>query len=136
MRKPTILCVDDEPNGLTGRESLLRRHGYDVVATTSGRESLDLLEEVDVDAVILDYRMPEMMGNAVAERMKQLRPEVPIMMLSAQDSVPPAALHSTDTFLPKSASPDQFLDAVHDMVAAGSPFFRRWLQNWKRRLSA
>jgi CheY-like chemotaxis protein len=136
MRKPTILCVDDEPNGLSGREFLLRQHGYDVVATTSGRESLDLLETAAVDGVVLDYRMPEMMGDAVAARMKELRPGVPIMLLSAQDSVPAAALRSADTFLPKTAPPDQFVDAVHDMVASGSPFFRRWLQNWKRRLSA
>ena len=136
MRKPTILCVDDEVNGLVGREALLRLQGYDVVVTTSGRRSLDLLEEVDVDAVILDYRMPEMMGDAVAERMKQLKPEVPIMMLSAQERVPPTALRSTDTVLSKSAPPDQFVDAVHELVANRSPFFHRWLQNWKRRLSA
>jgi len=71
MRKPTILCVEDELKGLTGREPLLRQHGYDVVATTSRREGFDLLEEVDVDAVILDYRMPQIMGDAVAAR--QLR---------------------------------------------------------------
>jgi len=136
MRKPTILCVDDEVNVLTGREFLLRQHGYDVVVTTSGRESLDLLEAVDVDAVILDYRMPEMMGDAVAARMKQLKPEVPIMLLSAQDRVPAAALRSADTFLSKSVPPDEFVDAVHDMVASGSPFFGRWLQSWKQRLSA
>jgi CheY-like chemotaxis protein len=40
MRKPTILCVDDDLNHLTGRESLLRLHGYDVVVTTSGWQSL------------------------------------------------------------------------------------------------
>jgi CheY-like chemotaxis protein len=136
MRKPTILCVDDELNHLTGRESLLRLYGYDVVVTTSERQSLRLLQQVAVDAVVLDYRMPEMMGDAVAARMKQLRPEVPIMLLSAQDHVPPAALRSTDTFLPKSAPPDQFVDAVDDMVAKGPPFFYRWLQNWKRRRAA
>jgi CheY-like chemotaxis protein len=102
MRKPTILCVDDELNGPTGRESLLRQHGYDVVVTTSGREGLDLLEEVEVDAVVLDYRMPDLMGDAVAARMKQLKPEVPIMLLSARDRVPPAALGSADSFLSKS----------------------------------
>jgi hypothetical protein len=58
------------------------------------------------------------------------------MMLSAQDCLPPATLHAAASFLSKSAPPDQFVDAVHDMVSAGSPFFRRWLQNWKRRLSA
>lgn len=123
-------------NVLTGREFLLRQHGYDVVLSTSGRESLDLLEAVDVDAVILDYRMPEMMGDVVAERMKQIRPEVPIMMLSAQDRVPAAALRSADAFLSKSVPPDQFVEAVHDLVADGSPFFHRWLHHWKQRLSA
>ena len=136
MRKPMILCVDDEVNGLTAREFVLRQHGYDVVVTTSGRGSLSLLEEVDVDAVILDYRMPEMMGDVVAQRMKQLRPEVPIMMLSAEDCVSQGARHNADSFLPESVPADQFVDAVHDMVAAGSPFFHRWLQNWKQRLSA
>jgi len=136
MRKPTILCVDDELNGLTGRESLLRQHGYEVVATTSGHQSLELLEATDVDGVVLDYRMPDLMGDAVAARMKQLKPEVPIMLLSAQDRVPAAALRSADTFLSKSVPPDQFVDAVHKMVAAGSHFFHRWLENWKRRLSA
>jgi len=136
MRKPTILCVDDELNGLSGRECLLKLHGYEVVATTSGEESLDLLEQVDFDAVILDYLMPEMMGDVVAARMKQLKPEVPIMFLSAQDRIPRSVLNLADTFLAKSAPPDQFVDAVHEMVASGSPFFERWLQNWKQRLSA
>ena len=77
MRRPTILCVEEKPNGLTGRESLLREHGYDVLAATTGRESLDLLEEADVDGVILGCHLQEIMGDTVAERMKQLRPEVP-----------------------------------------------------------
>jgi len=136
MRKPTILCVEEKPNGLTGRESLLREHGYDVPAATSGRESLDLLEEADVDGVILDCHVQEIMGDTMAERMKQLRPEVPIMMLSAEDSVPRTARYSADAFVPSTAPADQFVEAVHDMVAAGSPFFHRWLQNWKQRLSA
>jgi CheY-like chemotaxis protein len=135
MRKPTILCVDDEVNVLTGREWLLRQHGYDVVVTTSGTQSLDLLRSAAVDAVILDYRMPEMMGDVVAARMKQLKPEVPIMMLSAQD-LPPIALRTSDAFLSKSVPPNQFVNAVDDLLAARSPFFYRWWQNWKRRLSA
>ena len=134
MRKPTILCVDDEENGLLGRESLLRQYGYEVVATTSGRQSLDLLKTGPVDAVILDYRMPEMMGDVVAARMKQLRPEVPILMLSAHDALPAHVLRATDTFLSKSAPPRQFVDAVGELVAMRSPFFYRWLQNWKRRI--
>jgi len=136
MRKPTILCVDDEANGLAGREFLLRQHGYDVLVTTSGYRGLELLQSVPVDAVILDYRMPEMMGDVVAARMKEIKPYVPILLLSGYDGLPDAALRSTDRFLSKSAPPDQFVVAVGDLVSMRDPFFFRWLQNWKRRLSA
>lgn len=134
MRKPTILCVDDEASGLFGRESLLRLYGYEVVATTSGRQSLDLFQASSVDAVVLDYRMPEMMGDVVAAHMKQIKPEVPILMLSAHDALPPTALRATDIFLSKSATPSQFVHAVQQLLAARSTFFYRWLQNWKRRI--
>jgi CheY-like chemotaxis protein len=136
VRKPTILCVDDEMNVLTGRECLLRRHGYEVLVTTSGPEGLELLQAAPVDAVILDYRMPEMMGDKVAARMKQLKPEVPILLMSAHDHLPASALRWSDSFLSKSASPQEFVIVVDSLLSAQATFFQRWLQNWKRRLSA
>jgi CheY-like chemotaxis protein len=132
----TILCVDDEWSGLTGRQSLLEQSGYQVVITTSGREGLALLESLPVDAVILDYLMPEMPGDQVAARMKRIRPEIPIMMLSAHDALPQDAVRWTDTVLSKSAPPAQFVTAVHELVDQHSAFFHRWWQGWKRRLSA
>ena len=80
IRKPTILCIDDEVNVLTGREFLLRRHGFNVLITPSGREGPDLLETKAVDAVVVDYRMPEMMGDKVAAQMKRLKREVPLLL--------------------------------------------------------
>ena len=136
MKKVTILCVDDEPNGLTGREWLLRQQGYEVLITTSGHQGVELLQSAAVDAVILDYWMPEMMGDRVAARMKQLRPDVPIMLLSADDRLPQSALKSTDLFLSKNLPPEAFVSAVNDLLAERTPFFHRWLQNWKKRLIA
>lgn len=136
MRRATILCVDDELSGLTGRESLLKQHGYEVVISTSGAGGLALFRSMPVDAVILDYRMPGMMGDQVAARMKQLKPDIPILLLSGHDRLPHAALRWTDTFLSKSAPPGEFVNAVHEMLEIHSPFFHRWWQNWKRRLSA
>jgi CheY-like chemotaxis protein len=136
MKKPTILYIDDDVHGLTAREWLLRQRGYDVLITTSGRQGVELFRSVPVDAVILDYWMPEMMGDKVAASMKQVKPEVPIMLLSADDGLPQDALRSTDTFLSKSLPPGRFVVAVDELLEARSPFFQRWFQGWKRRLTA
>jgi CheY-like chemotaxis protein len=61
-----ILCIDDEPVGLRVRKMLLESQGYKVLTATSGREGLQLFATHPVDAVVLDYTMPEMNGDQVA----------------------------------------------------------------------
>jgi len=58
---------------------------YNVLITTSGRQGLALFTSLPVDVVILDYEMPEMNGDVIAAKMKESKPEVPIMLLSAHD---------------------------------------------------
>ncbi len=136
MRRARILCVDDELSGLTGRECLLKQHGYEVVISTSAADSLALFQSTSVDAVVLDYRMPGMTGDQLAARMKKLKPDIPIMLLSGYDRLPHAALRWTDTFVSKSAPPAEFVHAVSELIETHSSFFHHWLHNWKRRLSA
>jgi CheY-like chemotaxis protein len=112
----TILYVDDDLSGLTGREALLKLQGYNVFISTSGNQGLELFRSLPIDAVILDYQMPEINGDALAARMKQLKPHVPIMLLSAHASLPEDALRRADTFLSKRESPQAFLAAVRDLV--------------------
>jgi CheY-like chemotaxis protein len=66
MGKPVVLCVDDDLDGLIGREALLRQNGYNVLISTSPREGLRLFSSCHIDAVVLDYAMPEMCGDALA----------------------------------------------------------------------
>jgi hypothetical protein len=68
--------------------------------------------------------------------MKQVRPGVPIMMLSAQERIPAEALEEVDAFVSKAQAPLEFVAAVHELVATDPPFFARWLQDWKQRSRA
>lgn len=132
--KATILCIDDHWNGLIGRKELLEQCGYEVLEATCGDDGLKLFRSHSVDAVILDYQMPGMNGDVVAARMKRLKSNVPIMLLSGFGDLPEKKLSSVDTFLNKSEAPTTFLSTVHELLEGPpKPFFYRWLDRWKSR---
>jgi CheY-like chemotaxis protein len=83
-----VLCVDDEQIGLRVRKILLERAGYRVLTAPDGPSALEIFAAEPIEAVVLDYSMPGMHGGEVAVRMRQTKPEVPILLLSAYLDLP------------------------------------------------
>ncbi len=68
-----VLLVDDEPDiQLIGQTTLELLGGYDVLVAGTGAEALALAAENGVDAVLLDYMLPDMDGPAVFRALRQL----------------------------------------------------------------
>ena len=109
-QKKLILCIDDHRQGLHARRLILQNAGYDVVTASSGRIGLGLLERHPVRLVILDYRMPEMNGDAVAREIRRTHPNVPIVMLSGQLDIPKRAASAVDAFVTKGQPPAVLLE--------------------------
>jgi CheY-like chemotaxis protein len=107
-----ILCVDDEAVGLSVRKMLLEAQGYRVLTAENGPDALVLFSSEDVEAIVLDYSMPGMNGDVVAERMKELRPDLPIIMLSAYVDLPSATLALVDRSITKGEPPPVLLEAI------------------------
>ena len=78
----TLLIVDDEPNILTTLRRALELEGYGVEVAGSGRIALDKARAHAFDAVLLDVAMPEMDGLATLKALRELRAELPVMMMS------------------------------------------------------
>lgn len=77
-----ILCVDDEPQVLSGIELTLRRH-YVVLTATSGSAALDLLvAEPSVAVIVSDMRMPGMDGAAFLARARHMAPDAARILLT------------------------------------------------------
>jgi len=132
--KTTILCIDDHWLGLIRRKRLLEENGYEVLEATNGQEGLELFLSQPVDAVILDYQIPGMSGDAIAAKMKCISPEVPILLLSAYGPLPKAKLKAVDAFLSKMQPPMILLSTLQQMLEGSpKPFFYRWLHDWKQR---
>jgi CheY-like chemotaxis protein len=118
--KKTILCVDDNEQILSVRTFLLETRGYRVIALTS---PLDALETIagslpgSLDLLLCDLLMPQMDGNELVGRAKQLHPALPAMIVSGTVTGY-ARAGRADVFLPKGAcSPAELLERVRVLVA-------------------
>jgi CheY-like chemotaxis protein len=96
-----ILCVDDELVGLRVRKILLERAGYRVLTALNGAAGLEVFSREPVEAVILDYSMPGMHGGEVASRMRQAKPHIPILLLSAYIGLPAEVTSLVDLYMTK-----------------------------------
>jgi len=78
----SILFVDDEDLQVDLGKQMLERLGYKVVARTSSIEALELfrIKPNDFDLVITDMTMPSMTGDALAQQLMLIRPDIPIIL--------------------------------------------------------
>lgn len=114
--KKTLLCVDDEAVGLKVRKIILERQGYKVLTASEGAEGLNVFADHHVDAVVLDYYMPGMNGGDVAAAMKNTKPRVPIILLSAYVTLPQEVVDSVDAFIVKGDSPEILLGKIAELM--------------------
>ena len=80
----TILVVEDEEGVREVAERILQDIGFQTIGAEDGRHALDIMEEVgdSVTAVLLDLSMPRMGGAETFRRLREVRPELPILMMS------------------------------------------------------
>ncbi len=119
----TILCIDDDDGVLSYHRALLERRGDEVLTAVSDRQGLHLAEVCPVAAVIVDYHMPEMNGHEVATKIKRIRPQVPIVMVSSDDAVREQALDAVDAFVSKDEVARSLLSVLNRVCREGPSSF-------------
>src|SRR5262245_9308555 len=111
-----VMVVDDHPMWRDGVARDLTEAGYDVVATTGeGRQALRIAAAVRPDLVVLDLQLPDLSGVEVARGLGAYDRPPRVLVLSAsgeQEDVLEAVKAGASGYLVKSASRDEFLEAV------------------------
>ena len=82
-----VLVVDDDATMCELFEMALRRLGHQAVTVTSGREALQKLDESDFDIVLTDIAMAEMDGLELCQKVSELRPGLPVIVVTGQGSM-------------------------------------------------
>jgi CheY-like chemotaxis protein len=111
-----VLCVDDELVGLQIRKILLERAGYRVLTAPDGPSGLEIFSTEPVEAVVLDYAMPGMHGGEVAVRMRQTKPHVPILLLSAYMGLSAEVTSLVDLYMTKGEGAPVLLEKLGSLL--------------------
>ena len=117
-----VLCIDDSQDVLECERAFLESFGYTVLTASSGGEGLELASVHSVDVVIVDYLMPEMSGQEFAMKMRRLKPEAAIIMLSAAIDIPEQALQLVDAFIAKDGLASQLVPMIAQLHGCGPTF--------------
>ena len=118
---PKILVVDDASLNIRMLSAVLSSHGYEIQATTSGHEALEILEEQRPDLILLDYLMPGLDGLVVCRAIKA-RPEtadIPVIFLTVNteiDNIVEAFKAGAVDYLTKPFNPEELLARVNTHV--------------------
>jgi len=119
--RETILFVDDEESLRTLSRQVLQEQGYAVVEACDGEEAVETFQGTheNIDLVLLDLTMPRKSGWAAFEEIREISPEVPVILssgYSTQGGGKTANRRGANAFLPKPYKAQQLTQAVRTVL--------------------
>jgi two-component system cell cycle sensor histidine kinase/response regulator CckA len=117
----TILVVDDEPMALKLVQSILEKRGFEVLASTSPIQAVEVFEAQSdrIELLISDIVMPEMDGTKLASRLVAVNPDLPVLFMSGfvtENEVADASAIAQFAFIRKPFRPSTLVQAVQKML--------------------
>lgn len=117
----TILVVDDEEMVRNAARRILEHSGYTVITAVDGQEGLEIFESRhgELAAVLLDLTMPRMNGETACIKMREIAPQVPIILSSGyseNESSSPALFKEVAAYIRKPYRLKQLLDILKEVT--------------------
>lgn len=82
-----ILVVDDEIGILESLSGILQDEGYDTTTASNGNDAIKNMQDNDVNLVLLDVQLPDINGVEVLRKIKEIEPDVPVIMISGNATI-------------------------------------------------
>jgi DNA-binding response OmpR family regulator len=112
--KAAVLVVDDEPKILELIKSYLEMNGYTAICAKNGREAAALFDENPVSLILLDLMLPDLSGEELCKKIRQVS-DVPVIMITAkvdEASIIHGLNIGADDYVCKPFSPKQLIARV------------------------
>lgn len=111
-----ILCVDDEPNIVELKCTILQAAGHQATAATSAQDAIQKLEQNAYDAVVTDWRLGDANGRAIVQAAKN-NSTMPVVVVSGYVAEAfQAAEPLADLYLEKPVNPEELVTIVNELL--------------------
>lgn len=115
--KKVILCAIDNEQELSVLKFLLSTNGYRVLAAANGQEAIEAFSSAQIDLVMADQSLPQMSGNQLASRLKQIASYVPVLLLGDPQAMGSELLAADAVVAKRNCSPHDLLERIKAMSA-------------------
>lgn len=107
-----ILIIDDDKDLCFVLKRFLSKHGFEVLEATSGKAALEILDSVEPDLILCDFRLEDMSGSSILKKIKEKIPAVPVIIITGYSNIKTAVevmkLGAMD-YVTKPLLPDEIL---------------------------
>jgi DNA-binding response OmpR family regulator len=111
-----LLVVDDDVHIQKLYKEELEEEGYEVIIAGTGKEALELFEKENPDIVTLDILMPDIDGISLLRKMKEQRPNIPIIMSTAYDYRDDFAVWASEAYIVKSSDLTELKKTIKNLM--------------------
>jgi CheY-like chemotaxis protein len=130
-----ILWVDDEINLLKPHLLFLEKKGYETYTSNNATDAIEMIENENYDAVLIDENMPGMSGLEALPKIKEIRPNLPIIMVtkSEEEHIMEDAIgkHISD-YLIKPVNPNQVLLSLKKILDSSKIISEKAIINYQQ----
>ena len=115
-----ILIIDDDKDLCFVLKRFLSKHGFEVIEATSGKAALEILENVEPDLILCDFRLEDMSGSSILKKIKEKNPSVPVIIITGYSNIKTAVevmkLGAMD-YVTKPLLPDEILLTIRKALS-------------------
>jgi two-component system response regulator HydG len=115
-----ILIIDDDKDLCFVLKRFLSKHGFEVLEATTGKTALELLESVEPNLILCDFRLEDMSGSSILKKIKEKYPAVPVIIITGYSNIKTAVevmkLGAMD-YVTKPLLPDEILLTIRKALA-------------------
>jgi CheY-like chemotaxis protein len=121
LNQTTVLYVDDNPKSSRLLTGILEDCGFRVITKNDPLQAIAFCAGSDsgktsFDLALLDYEMPAMSGSVLAQKLKSMVPEIPVLLLSSRTTMPDAELRFVDAHFGFGTKLDELIWSIRIMV--------------------